>query len=238
MRRGNVIVTLVFGLLIVVMIGAVAAFLLGDAMPGAETWMSDDGPRIVALLAIAIVLGGAMLAAPPSLPSLVRGLFTWLLLALVLVAAYAYRDDMADAGRRILGALLPGHAVTDPATGTITVMRDGSRHYRIRARINDAPVDLMFDTGASALTLTDADARAAGIDPDRLTYNVPVSTANGITEVAAVRIETLAIDSLQLRDLRAFVARPGALEISLLGLSVLDRLSSWRVEGDRLILEP
>lgn len=99
-------------------------------------------------------------------------------------------------------------------------------------------MEFLFDTGASALTLRNEDARAAGIDTDQLAYTIPVSTANGRSQVAAMRVNDLTIGSLRLDNIRAFVARPGALETSLLGMSVMDRLSSWRVEGDRLILVP
>ena len=104
--------------------------------------------------------------------------------------------------------------------------------------MNNASVDFVFDTGASAVTLTQDDARAAGIDPSTLSYTVPVSTANGQSTFALTTLDELRIGSLRLDDVRAFVARPDVLETSLLGLSALDRLKGWRVEGDRLILEP
>ena len=238
MRGGGILGTLVLGILIIIMVGAVAAFLLGDIMPGAETWPSDMGPRVVSLLALGIVIGGAMIASPPALPAVVRSVFSWLLIGVVLVGGYAYRHELEGVGRRIVGTLMPGYAITDPVSGTITVMRDRSNHYRIQGAVNGAPVEFLFDTGASALTLRNEDASAAGIDTGRLSYTIPVSTANGRSQVAAIRVNDLSIDSLRLDNIRAFVARPGALETSLLGMSVMDRLKSWRVEGDRLILEP
>ena len=39
-----------------------------------------------------------------------------------------------------------------------------------------------------------------------------------------------------MRNVRALVARPGALEESLLGMSFLERLKSYAVERGRLIL--
>jgi len=40
-----------------------------------------------------------------------------------------------------------------------------------------------------------------------------------------------------MRDVRALVARPGALSESLLGMSFLDRLQGYSVERGRLVLK-
>ncbi|WP_306027693.1 TIGR02281 family clan AA aspartic protease [Stappia sp. MMSF_3263] len=238
MFRGNLAGTLVIAVLVAVMVAAVVAFLLGVDMPGDGPMFSDKGPRVVALVALLIVIGGSMLAAPRQVLVLLKWLAVWALLGLSLVTAYTYRSELDAVRQRVSGTLLPGTAMTDARTGTITVIRDRSRHYRINASVNGAAVGFLVDTGASVVTLTARDARAAGIDTAALSYTVPVSTANGISQVAAIRLESLEIDGLRLTDLRAFVAREEALETSLFGLSALDRLSSWRVEGDRLILQP
>lgn len=237
MFRGGFAGTVVLVVLGIIIFAAILAFLTGTDMPGDGSMFSTTGPRIVALIAILIVIAGPMLAAPRQIPALLRGLVLWTLFGLVLVGGYAYRAELEDAGRRILGTLWPGTAIEDRA-GTITVVRDRSRQYRIKARVNNASVDFVFDTGASAVTLTQDDARAAGIDPSTLSYTVPVSTANGQSTFALTTLDELRIGSLRLDDVRAFVARPDVLETSLLGLSALDRLKGWRVEGDRLILEP
>ena len=41
-----------------------------------------------------------------------------------------------------------------------------------------------------------------------------------------------------IRDVGAGVLPPGRLTTNLLGLNVLDRFATWRMEDDRLILEP
>lgn len=237
MFRGKLAGTLVIAVLIVVMLGALIAFFSSAPAPVDTIELSDKGPRMVALIALLVVFLGSLLAGPPSIPTLLRSIVVWCSLALLLVAGYSYRSELETVGRRMVATLMPGLAVSD-AGGTITVVRDRSRHYRIQARINGAPVTLMFDTGASAVTLTHADAQAAGFDTARLSYTVPVSTANGMAQVAVVRIDNLSIGTMTLTDLRAYVARDGALETSLFGMSALDRLKSWRVEGDRLLLEP
>ncbi|MEP3303398.1 MAG: TIGR02281 family clan AA aspartic protease, partial [Roseibium sp.] len=82
------------------------------------------------------------------------------------------------------------------------------------------------------------DAARAGYSDSELNFSVPVQTANGGALVAPVRIRTLSVGNLMLKDVRAFVARKGALDTSLFGMTALNRLSSWRIEGDRLVLTP
>ncbi len=80
------------------------------------------------------------------------------------------------------------------------------------------------------------DARKAGIDPDTLTYRIPVLTANGRTVAARVRLKAVAIGPLDRTDVDALVAQPGALTQSLLGMSFLSRLRSYEFSGDFLTL--
>ena len=39
-------------------------------------------------------------------------------------------------------------------------------------------------------------------------------------------------------DIRGFVGRQGTLDSSLFGMTALDHLRSWRIEGDKLIMTP
>jgi aspartyl protease family protein len=95
---------------------------------------------------------------------------------------------------------------------------------------------MIVDTGASSIVLRPEDARKAGIDPDTLTYRIPVMTANGRTVAARVLIDTVAIGPLDRTKVEALVARPGALTQSLLGMSFLSRLRSYEFSGDFLTL--
>lgn len=84
--------------------------------------------------------------------------------------------------------------------------------------------------------LTAADARKAGVDLKSLVFDTPVSTANGAARAADVNLDQIAIGPIVVRNVPAPVARLGALEESLLGMSFLERLKSYTVERGRLIL--
>jgi len=63
-----------------------------------------------------------------------------------------------------------------------------------------------------------------------------VSTANGTTYAAPVRLKSIAVGPLELRDVEALVAQPGNLNENLLGMSFLKRLRSYEFTGDFLTL--
>jgi aspartyl protease family protein len=95
---------------------------------------------------------------------------------------------------------------------------------------------MIVDTGASTIVLRPEDAKRAGIDLSKLSFTVPVLTANGRTVAARVRLDSVAIGPLQREDVEALVAEPKALTESLLGMSFLGRLRSYEFSGDFLTL--
>jgi aspartyl protease family protein len=159
----------------------------------------------------------------------------WVAIALALVAGYAYRFELAAIGNRVAGSLVPGLMLFGPG-GEVTASRDGSGHFTFSATANGKPIRIMFDTGASSVVLKAEDAAAIGIRPEDLSYSVNVRTANGVTQAAPITLRTLEIGGIREENVRAMVARPGQLFENLLGMTYLERLSSYEVRGDQLIL--
>jgi aspartyl protease family protein len=158
----------------------------------------------------------------------------WVLFGLLLVAAYSYRFELHEIGERMLVELAPGHAASHGRT--VAVARTNAGDFAITAEINGARVAMVLDTGASSVVLTRDDAKAAGLPLEVLEYTVIIDTANGRTRAAPVTLDRVAIGSLAERSVEALVAQPGQLKTSLLGMSFLNRLRSWEVSGDRLLL--
>jgi len=96
--------------------------------------------------------------------------------------------------------------------------RSGQYHYK--GRVNSGYVDFLVDTGASAVALTETDARKAGLRTSELKYNVPISTAGGRNYAARVTLDRVALGGIMLRDVEALIVREG-LETSLLGMTWL-----------------
>jgi aspartyl protease family protein len=196
---------------------------------------------VALFLALLVFIGGGMLGSYRGRAgTMVRDAVTWLALGLGLIAIYAYKDELMPIAARVVGELLPGSAMTvEQSSGGVTEVRIRKRldgHFTANVTVNGKEVSMIVDTGASSIVLRPQDARKAGIDVKRLTYRVPVLTANGRTLAARVRLEEVAIGPLDRKKVDALVAQPGALSQSLLGLSFLSRLRSYEFSGDFLTL--
>ncbi|CAH1671626.1 retropepsin-like aspartic protease family protein [Chelatococcus asaccharovorans] len=198
----------------------------------------DQLARFASLSAFGIVIFGSMVALFRGRWSqAVQALAFWMIALVGLVGLYSYRDDITVFGHRILGELTPGRVVPGPA-GEISVVRSGSGSFDVEAEVNGRTARFILDTGASVVVLTTETAKRIGINVDQLAFNRPVRTANGSTMAAAITIDTLAVGSIVERRVPALVARQGSLFQNLLGMTFLERLGSYEVRGDRLIMRP
>ena len=111
--------------------------------------------------------------------------------------------------------------------------RSGQYHYK--GRVNSGYVDFLVDTGASAIALTEADARKSGVKMSTLKYNVPVSTAGGTNYAARVTLDQVALGGIILRDVEALIIKDG-LTTSLLGMTWLGQLQEVRATPNALLL--
>lgn len=113
----------------------------------------------------------------------------------------------------------------------------GGGHFITTASINNRSVKVLVDTGASVVALSYEDADNVGLRPSGLDFDVPVSTANGMTKAARITLDEVEIDGVRVNDVPGMVMPEGAMRGSLLGMSFLSRLSSYKVEDGVLILK-
>ena len=192
--------------------------------------------QLLPLVIIVVLVASSLVSRRMRVSQMLSGLILWAGIFGVVLVGYTYRDDLQDVAARLLGEVVPGTATIDAERGTATfrVGRDG--HYQITATINGADIATIFDTGASAVVLTQRDAEAAGIDVSRLRYSTPVQTANGTGRAAQVTLDRIEVGGIVRNRVRAFVAEEGALEQSLLGMTFLRTLSRYSVSGNSLEL--
>lgn len=143
-----------------------------------------------------------------------------------------------------IGAGLPGvtpltQTSADPLTFyAMTELQAGTNgHFFTRADINNRGIEVLVDTGASTVALSYEDAEKVGLRPAMLKFDIAVNTANGVGKAARVMLRDVEIDNVRVSDVEGVVLQKGALRGTLLGMSFLSRLDSFKVEDGVLILK-
>ena len=124
----------------------------------------------------------------------------------------------------------------DAFAGSAALQRGEDGHWHAESRVNGRNLTLLVDTGATFVTLTQGDARAAGIDVRHLDYGERMRTASGTARAARVKLERVQVGTVRVRDVEAMVIERG-LDTSLLGQSFLNRLEAFQVRGQLLRLQ-
>ena len=218
--------------------GAVGLALLINADAGSLVGLTQGqtGQLVPLVVILVAIVAGGLFARRRSASELLGNVALWVGIFGVAITGYAFRDDLSGVAARVFGELMPGVAVVDEERGTATFSAGRDGHFRVNAEINGARIVTIFDTGASVVVLTTADARSAGIDVDRLRFEVPVSTANGTGRAAMAWLDTVVVGGIRRNNVRAFVAERGALDTSLLGMSFLETLTRYSVSSSSLEL--
>jgi aspartyl protease family protein len=131
-----------------------------------------------------------------------------------------------------------GKARPESTAGSSSVMlvADPSGHFFLTSTVDGIGVRMVVDTGASIVSLSQEDANRAGINLEPSKFTAKVSTANGVILAAPVMLKEIAIGDISVRNVAAVVMPKQALQVSLLGMSFLSRLSGYEVTGSKLTL--
>jgi aspartyl protease family protein len=221
----------------VALLVAVGIGLLVSADAGSLLGLSQTQfAQLIPLVILAIVFAAGAFSRRQRFSSIVANVAVWLGLFAASLVGYTYREDIEGVAARVFGELSPTSAIVDSRNGTASFRRGIDGHFLVAANVNGADMPLLFDTGASAVVLSYADAKRAGIDVASLNFTTPVTTANGTGRAAVVTLDQMQVGGIVRSRVPAFVAERGALEGSLLGQTFLETLSRYSVTGNRLEL--
>lgn len=200
---------------------------------------SDDFGRLLYGGVLAAVIAAGILGSGIPIGAVARNLAVWLVIIVGLVAAYQFRYEFQHIGSRLTAGLIPASPISMTAADggrSVIVEKQANGHFEVRAEVDGRPVRFLMDTGATTTVLAARDASAIGIDVASLAFDIPISTANGTARAARVTADEIRIGSIARERQSLLVAQPGALEVSLLGMSFLSSLSGYDVRGDRMVL--
>jgi len=129
------------------------------------------------------------------------------------------------------GMLNPNKAALLGEDKTVVLQRGPDGHYRAQAFINDTQVDVLVDTGATGVAISQKLA-----DTLKLTSRTAVSTttANGDTVAYMTRLATVKLGGVEAKDVAATIA-PGLGGDVLLGMSFLGRMDVRLYQGKMTI---
>ena len=128
----------------------------------------------------------------------------------------------------------PSAARTRPRN--VTIAADSSGHFASDAAINGRTVAVVIDTGATTVTLSQATARRLGLHLVPADYTARVKTANGVIRAAPVSVDSVSLGNVTVHDVAAVVVEGDTLELNLLGMSFLSRLTKFEAGGGQLVL--
>jgi aspartyl protease family protein len=230
------------------MLRAILAILVVAAAILAIYWFassdSEGGGLSPGMIAAVLASAGFLVLVGGSAFSQYRGrasqalshLALWLGILVALIGGYSYRFELENFGRRIIGSVVPGSAI-EAGEGKVVITRQGDDSFLLAGQINGERARFVFDTGADSVVLTARTAEELSLRIEPSDFTVTVSTANGQTKAAPIRLREIRIGSIAVQDVDALVAQPGALFENLLGMSFLSQLKYYSVSGDRLTLE-
>lgn len=164
---------------------------------------------------------------------MIRILLVFILSVIAAVVAYGDPQRIAAATSMVSSLIRNPHTA---AIRAVEIPRGNGGEFALRAQINGVATPMVIDTGATSVVLTYETAKAAGLPLELLSYDVDVETAGGKTRAARLTLDRLAIGKLVERSVPALIVPRGQMRANLLGMSFLDRLESWEVRQDKLML--
>jgi len=108
-------------------------------------------------------------------------------------------------------------------------------HYWLRAEVNGVPANFLVDTGATLTAISEGVAERAGLEPRRGGIPIMLNTANGTVQAHVATVDRLSFGNVEASGIDAVIA-PNFGETNVIGMNVLARLGSWRVEEGELVL--
>jgi len=209
--------------------------LVFDQLAGTVRALPKSGLLLAALAAMIMgVLGSMVMKRVPALGQSLRmastlGLMGVLVMVVLQVSRMDPRFEMAVPELGMPQQVVEGNETRVP------LAPDG--HFWLRGEVDGVPVRFLVDTGATLTAVSRQTADKAGLEPKDAGFPVIMQTANGSVSAELTTLGELRFGNVAARGLDAVIA-PGLGNTNVIGMNLLSRLASWRVENNELILVP
>lgn len=115
-----------------------------------------------------------------------------------------------------------------PPSREVQVFRNSNGMYLVTGSINGHISEFLVDTGASQMALNAAQAKRLGINFRYEGEPTQVQTASGLANAYLVKLKSVRVGDIELKDVLAFVIDGAYPATILLGMSFLERVDLQR----------
>jgi aspartyl protease family protein len=116
----------------------------------------------------------------------------------------------------------------------VELKREDNGHFYADVEINNIPIRVMVDTGATGIALSRDDARRAGLAVSAGMFDVVGEGASGDVRGEFVTLDSVRLGNETARKIPAVILDGG--DQSLLGQSFLREFETVEIKGDKMIL--
>lgn len=124
------------------------------------------------------------------------------------------------------------HLLDAPPGTTVTLERNASGHYVASGRINDMPVIMLLDTGATSVAVPEQLARRLDLPHQGEAW---FTTANGRIRGQLTTLDEVSLGGVTAREVRGSINSGLSDDLVLLGMSFLGRFDI-EIRGKQMVL--
>lgn len=191
----------------------------------------DDSGRLIYLALCIVLVASSLIGMRMPIGKAVKMLLAWVMIFAVVFSLFTFRSEFSAFGSRLKSEAL-GTPIESGEEMRIAMREDG--HFWVEASVNGSPAQFLVDSGASVTTVSPDLAAAADLATGMRIADV--ETANGNVQMPVVTADQFNVGRIARADFTMFVNK--ADDTNVLGMNFLSSLSSWRVEGNMLVLRP
>ncbi|WPX96308.1 TIGR02281 family clan AA aspartic protease [Candidatus Bandiella euplotis] len=221
----------------IALITAVLVYLLKERV-GHISLDNDRLLNVVYAVIIISTIGMNIISSRIPLGQVLSYAAVWTLIIGTLLTGYTYKADLQNVFNKVYANLIPGTVIqgeSEDGNGKVVMLvANQSAHFFANAQVNGVDISFLIDTGATDVALTRNDAKKLGINLESLSYTKKVLTANGTTWSAPIKLDSIQVGDITVNDVSASVSIDEGLDVSLLGMSFLNKLDSYQVHDDTL----
>jgi len=197
---------------------------------------ADDGTSLIWGVTMAVLLIGSLAARRLPLGQVMKMVLAWIAIFAGLFVLFSFRAEFGMIWQRV-SSEFSGTANQQISGDALILTRGDNGHFSVRASVNGEPADFLVDSGASITSMSGKTATDVGVEFDRASFPVIVSTANGSVKAWRGRIASFEVGNITVDDHDVLVS-DNLGDVNLLGMNFLDGLSSYSVTGNEMTLQP